>query len=240
MKHCSVAERSWPKNTSKVIYMFSTDRSKKSYSHHYYSFSDKAKNQHSHCETMSHLNCYMFFLWFSVTSCSRYLSVDMFLLYLPPASLFSACKTLLSCHTFCLFDLLLCLHFFLTNGLHVIAWLSLAVTPLPPTLPLSPAHSLFISLRRVPSGEDRGFVQWEVPCDQEVGVGPFLHRMAVLGHTVSHTRTCAHTHWVQLVEHMLSNSISLCFHAYTVKLPHEHVMTQKESSRCSQSSTLLS
>lgn len=49
-----------------------------------------------------------------------------------------------------------------------------------------------LCFRRVPSGQDRGFVQREVPCDQEAGVGTLLHCMAMLGHTVSHTHT--HTH----------------------------------------------
>lgn len=46
-----------------------------------------------------------------------------------------------------------------------------------------------LCFRRVPSGQDRGFVQREVPCDQEAGVGTLLHCMAMLGHTVSHTHT---------------------------------------------------
>lgn len=69
----------------------------------------------------------------------------------------------------------------LTDGFYVIARLSHTAT-------CNRHHSLVISLRRVPSGEDRGFVQREVPCDQEAGVGPLLHRMAMLGHTVSHTQ----------------------------------------------------
>lgn len=56
---------------------------------------------------------------------------------------------------------------------------------------LQSSFPVFWFLRRVPSREDRGFVQWAVPCDQKAGVGPFLHRVAMLGYSVSvvHTQT---------------------------------------------------
>ena len=38
---------------------------------------------------------------------------------------------------------------------------------------------------RIPPSEDRRSVQQQVPCDQEAGLGPFLHGLALLGHDVS-------------------------------------------------------
>lgn len=119
----------------------------------------------------------------------------MFLLYLLPASLFSGCKTLLSCHTLCLFDLLLCLHFFLTNGLHVIAWLSLAVTPLPPN-PSSLSRSLSLHLSQ------EGTIRWRSGICSMGGTmwsgswgGAISPPYGCAGtYSESHTHMCAHTH----------------------------------------------
>ena len=44
-------------------------------------------------------------------------------------------------------------------------------------------HCFFVSLftRRLPSSTDRRRLLQQVPCDQEAGLGPLLHRLAVLG-----------------------------------------------------------
>lgn len=111
-----------------------------------------------------------------------------------------------------------------SDGLLVIAWLS-------PTVACN-LHLLFlffISLRRVPSGEDRGSVQREVPCDQEAGVGPFLHRMAMLGHTVSQRERKKEREREGLLFQSFTSPCSLNTHVYhsqtTHTVTHAHVDT---------------